>query len=135
MIGAGVFTTSGFTNVIAYAAHTFESYLVPSSVNIGLPANIIASVVILLAAIFHRVRVRYVALILNISVLIKLTIIAAFIFYVLFGIPIENWAGVERISSESTKALSITVFATTLMWISFSYFGFNAACYIADEVK
>lgn len=126
---------AGFTSAIAYAAHTFESYLFPASSDIGLPANTIASLTILVAALFHGVRVRHGVLIQNISVLIKLTIIVAFILYVLFGVPVENWAGIEQISSDSTEALSITAFATTLMWISFSYSGFNAASYIAGEVE
>ncbi len=126
---------AGFTAAIAYAAHTFVSYLVPGSANNALAANTIASVTILFAALFHGVRVRHGALLQNISVLVKLAMIAAFIFYVLFGVPVENWAGIEQIKSETTKALSITAFATTLMWISFSYSGFNAASYVAGEVE
>jgi len=127
---------AGFTGAIAYAAITFESYLLPQGYREMVPENVVASVVILIAALAHGLRIRHGALLQNIAVAAKLTLIAGFFLFVLFGASPASWQGVQAWqSADGPPEFSVYTFAMTLMWISFSYCGFNAAIYIASEVK
>jgi APA family basic amino acid/polyamine antiporter len=125
---------AGFTGAIAYAATAFEAYFTPTQLGIGLPENLIATSVILVAALAHGFHLRGGALLQNLSVVIKLIFISVFLLYVLFGTSINEWQGVQAYRVAEPAEFSIFVFAMTLMWISFSYAGFNAAVYIASEV-
>ena len=60
---------------------------------------------------------------------------SGFFLYVIVGTSIGNWEGVQVYQSAKTDQFSIYVFAMSLMWISFSYSGFNAAIYIASEAR
>lgn len=123
---------AGFTGAIAYAAMTFEAYLLPQELSRQIPENIIASVVILLATITHSSRLWFGALMQNIIVILKLVLILGFILFALYGYSSESPA---QIVSGGIDNFSFYAFAVTVMWISFSYSGFNAAVYIAGEVK
>ena len=122
---------AGFTGAIAYSAMTLESYLLGSES--ALPENLVATSVILLALLAHSIRLNVGALAQNIAVAVKLTLIGGFIVYALTALPLAEWQG---INSTTPVAAGVTIysFTVTLMWISFSYSGFNAASYIAGEV-
>ena len=133
-IAGWVSLLAGFTGAIAYAATAFEAYFTPAQIGNMMPENIIATLVILVAALAHGMRLRSGALLQNISVVIKLVFISVFFLYVLFGTSISDWQGVQDYRAAEPAEFSIFVFAMTLMWISFSYSGFNAGVYIASEV-
>lgn len=124
---------AGFTGAIAYAAITFETYLLPDSLTSAVPENIVASVAILFAACIHGIRVKHGAVIQNLTVAVKLILIGSFLAITVSGPPIGAWDGVQAFQEKATAVFSITAFATTLMWVSFSYSGFNAAIYVASE--
>lgn len=125
---------AGFTGAIAYAAITFEAYLLPDALKTTVPANVTATLAILAAACIHGFRVKHGAIIQNVTVALKLILIGSFLAIALFGPAFGNWEGIQSFRETNVAAFSITAFATTLMWISFSYSGFNAAIYVASEV-
>lgn len=126
---------AGFTGAIAYAAITFEAYLLPDALKSTIPANVTATLAILAAACIHGFRVKHGAVIQNVTVAIKLVLIGSFLAMVLFGPAFDSWQGIQSYRESGGTVFSVTAFATTLMWISFSYSGFNAAIYVASEVN
>jgi len=126
---------AGFTGAIAYAAITFETYLLPQVYRDAMPENIIASIVIIIAAVAHGLHIKNGTLLQNLTVIIKLILIGGFLSFVLVGPAMSSWDGVQAWRDSVPGEFSIYTFALTLMWISFSYAGFNAAIYIASEVN
>lgn len=126
---------AGFTGAIAYAAISFEVYMLPEVYREILPENSLASAVILVCACAHGLKLRFGAVLQNVAVAAKLVLIGAFIVFVLTGTSPASWEGVQYWQNSAAPEFSIHAFAMTLMWISFSYCGFNAATYIASEVK
>lgn len=122
---------AGFTGAIAYSALTFVAYAAPT---LAAPlASALASSVILLAALLHGIALRPGAAMQTVAVTLKLAAIAAFCAYALIAGDVASWPGLQ--ADESTRAaFPIGAFALTLMWISFSYSGYNAAVYLAGEV-
>ena len=125
---------AGFTGAIAYTAITFAVYILPDSSSSKLTENIVATLAILAAVGIHGVRVRHGVAIQNASVALKLLFMLFFLGSIAFGPAIADWDGVRAFRVADNHDFSLTAFATTLMWISFSYSGFNAAIYVASEV-
>ncbi len=134
-IAGWVSLLAGFTGAIAYAAITFEAYLAPLLGAAVLPAKLLATTVIVLAAVMHGIKVRGGAFIQNIAVTAKLGLLCGFILFAFFWSSPATWEGVAIYRVSDPATFSITAFALTLMWVSFSYSGFNAAVYIAGEVE
>ncbi len=132
-IAGWVSLLAGFTGAIAYSAMTLETYLLGAATETEIPENLLATSVIVLALLAHSVRLGYGTVTQNFAVTLKLILISGFIFYALIALPFESWEGID---STMPAAADVTIFnfALTLMWISFSYSGFNAASYIAGEV-
>jgi len=133
-IAGWVSLLAGFTGAIAYAAITFEAYLLPEIYRASVPENLPATMVIILAALAHGLQLRYGTLLQNSAVLLKLLLITGFALFIFLGPPVESWQGVRAFRDSAPAGFSVYSFALTLMWISFSYSGFNAAIYIASEV-
>lgn len=127
---------AGFTAAIAYAALTFAAYALPEGAGDGAAASALASVVIAVAALLHALRVRQGARVQNAAVAVKLLAMLAFAALAVFGTGMSSWPGLAelRAGAYQPEAFSVAAFALSLMWISFSYSGFNAAVYIAGEV-
>ncbi len=124
---------AGFTGAIAFAAITFEAYLLPATPEGLLPDNVVATLAILLAALAHGVRLRNGVLLQNLAVGLKLLFIVGFILFVVLNADVTGWDGVAAWRDEPLPAFPVTAFALTLMWVSFSYSGFNASIYVASE--
>lgn len=125
---------AGFTASIAYAALTFVAYAMPASS--PLMTNVVATLVIVAAVSLHALRVRQGAWVQNVAVTLKLLLMLGFCAFAVFGSGISSWVGLSEIQNEAYEIppFSISTFARSLMWISFSYLGFNAAVYLAGEV-
>jgi APA family basic amino acid/polyamine antiporter len=67
---------------------------------------------------------------------VKLGLLAAFLLYAGLTLFTVQWHGGPVIApgEQSPAPFSFSAFAVTLMWISLSYSGFNAAIYVAGEV-
>ncbi len=82
---------------------------------------------LILFACLHGVHVRRGAWVQNAAVLVKLLLIA-----VLIGVA---GARLEPVRVSSSESFSIGAFAVSLVWVSFSYSGWNAAAYIGGEIR
>lgn len=136
---------AGFTGAIAIAALGLETYLRPllfDSMENRFNGEI-AIPVVLLAAVLHTLGVRGAARVQDWVVGLKFLLLIAFI---LFSFAMINrWPGLTpanatAVNSSGTSPLAVPpldwlVFANQLVWISFSYAGFNAAIYIASEIR
>jgi APA family basic amino acid/polyamine antiporter len=120
---------AGFTGAIAFAAHAFASYVGP--VDGSVPPNLIAVAAIVVAAAVHGFRARLGAFGQNGIVVVKLLLLAGFILF-----AFAKWSGGSRIWPVCEPVpWSLSAFAGSLVWISLSYSGFNAAVYVAGEAR
>jgi len=126
---------AGFTGAIALAALAFEAYIATPWLRHLLPQNTLATMAILLAALAHGLQVRHGTALQNTADVVKLILIAGFVLFALCGTTIESWDGVVSWRNADRPAFSIPAFALVLMWVSYSYSGFNASTYIASEVN
>lgn len=128
---------AGFTGAIAYASRTFEAYFAPLIPGAdALPAGSIASVIILLCGCQHAFNLRSGTHLQNIAVTAKLALLFGFI--VLAGLLLAGGSP-SHSTSETSEIMGafpgLLPFAISLMWISFSYSGFNASIYIAGQAR
>jgi basic amino acid/polyamine antiporter, APA family len=115
----------GFSAPLAAAAFAFGKYTQPWFG--GVSPALVGTFLILIFATIHGREVRSGVLVQNWVVFIKVVLILLFI--VLAFYYIKPPAG------ETYKAFSISTFGVSLVWISFSYSGWNAAVYIGGEVR
>ncbi len=134
-IAGWVSLLAGFVGAIAYAAITFSVYVAPMSSD-SAASQWIATSVIAVAAMLHAFRLRQGAWVQNLAVALKLILIGGFCAFAVGVVGFDDWQGLNEMDgrAELVPPFSIAAFALTLMWISFSYSGFNAAVYIAGEV-
>lgn len=134
-IAGWVSLLAGFVGAIAYAAITFSIYVAPVSSD-SMASQWIATAVIAVAAMLHAFRLRQGAWVQNLAVALKLILIGGFCAFAVGVVGFDDWQGLNEMDAraELVPPFSIAAFALTLMWISFSYSGFNAAVYIAGEV-
>lgn len=126
---------AGFTGAIAFAATAFESYALPEAARPAwLPPDALAIASILMCAAFHGFRSRVGTLFQNGVVILKLGLIAAFLMLAASQIPADIWqGGPVPVEGDSGTWGMLAAFAGSLVWISLSYSGFNAAVYVAEE--
>jgi amino acid transporter len=129
-IAGWVSLLAGFTGAIAFAARAFETYAFPTRPD-WLPDGAAACVMVALAALLHGVRVRTGALTQNTAVVFKVTMLAGFLIFAAYVAVTQGAAP----APPPAAAFSWAAFAGSLVWISLSYSGFNAAVYVAGEAK
>ena len=125
---------AGFTSAIAFAAVTFEVYAFPTDGRPPwLPEGGLATAAIVASALIHGWHKRLGVLGQNVVVALKLCLLVGFL-----GFAFSRYGGgqgwVMTSDAEATPFVW-AVFAQSLMWISLSYAGFNAAVYVASEAK
>jgi APA family basic amino acid/polyamine antiporter len=115
----------GFSAPLAAAAFAFGAYAKPWLG--GIPPALAGSILILAFAAVHAVEVRRGAQVQNAAVLLKVTLIVAFVTMAAckIGLP----------SAQPNPPFPIAAFGVSLIWISFSYSGWNAAVYVGGEVR
>jgi APA family basic amino acid/polyamine antiporter len=135
VIAGWISLLAGFTAAIAYAALTFAAYAAPA-LSSSLAPNGIATLVIAAAVALHALSVRHGARVQNAAVALKLALIVGFCVVATFGPGVSAWQGLAELrgGAYDIPAFEPAPFAQALMWISFSYSGFNAAVYLAGEV-
>jgi basic amino acid/polyamine antiporter, APA family len=117
----------GFSAPLAAAAFAFGKYVAP-----WMPtqdARALGTLLILLFGLVHAMHVGRGAQLQNMSVILKVCLILVLIGY---AMPRLDFEVHEEIVP---SPFSIKVFAVSLVWISFSYSGWNAAVYVAGEVR
>lgn len=115
----------GFSAPLAAAAIGFGEYVRPWLG--GLPPRLIGTLLILTFSLLHAAHVQRGARAQDWTVLIKVLLIVAFVGYGLSRLtPFEPAA---------TSPVAVSTFAVSLVWVSFSYSGWNAAVYIGGEIR
>lgn len=114
----------GFSAPLAAATFGFGAYTKPWLR--GCPAQWSGSVLILLFACIHALDVRRGVRVQDWAVLAKVVLILTFVCIGFARLPVP--------APSSPFSTSLSAFAVSLVWVSFSYSGWNAAIYIGGEV-
>ena len=123
---------AGFTGAIAIAALGLGEYLSPL-LSSQPPPKLIAVVAILTAAAMHTIGVQAAARAQDLVVALKLLLIAGFVVVAL--VNLNRWElFASSVARPDPVPFDPLVFAGQLVYISFSFAGFNAAVYVASEV-
>jgi APA family basic amino acid/polyamine antiporter len=120
---------AGFTGPIAAAALGLQAYL-GQSVALPVRAEWVGTLAILAAGLMHGLRRRAGIMTQNISVAVMLATIVALIALGMHRVP-----SIASPLSEPPDRIPVGAFFVSLVWISFAYSGWNAATYIAGEVR
>ena len=127
--------TAGFSGGIAFAVMTCQEYAKGIlALPAWMPSQTIATAVLILCCLIH-VEAGRVAARLNTSIVFLkvLTILCLIVFgYSVVGWPLE--ATGKPIDAPLTS-VTIGGFAMTVVWVMFSYTGFNEAIYVASEAR
>ncbi len=128
--------TAGFSGAIAVSALAFEKYALSDSRPDWLPEKTLALFVIVVFGFGHGFLVRPFAILQNAIVGIKLFALTVFlgVAALKIGTHTWHWEPVPDSASLEGTALLLAI-ASSVMWISLSFAGFNAAIYISSEVK
>jgi len=129
-IAGWVSLLAGFTGAIAFAARAFETYAFPTRPD-WLPNGAAAAGMVLMAALLHGVKVQVGALAQNIVVFLKVALLIGFLAIAAAAAMSQGAAA----APPPQMPFSLAAFAGSLVWISLSYSGFNAAVYVAGEAK
>lgn len=115
----------GFSAPLAAAAFAFGKYAQPW---LGGASPVVSgTVLILLFTAVHASEVRRGARLQNAAVFINVALIAVFL--------VAACAKLPPYAAEPAPPFSVAVFGVSLVWISFSYSGWNTAVYIGGEVR
>jgi len=120
---------AGFTAPIAAAALALGAYLIPIFPG-ALRAEWTGTWVILGVALMHGVRLKPGLFFQNLGVVLKLVALLAFIVLGFYCMPEAPTIGPLHVGN-----IEVGAFAETLVWVSFSYSGWNAAVYLGGEIK
>lgn len=127
---------AGFSGAIAIAATGFETYAIPDRIRPEfLPQGSAAIAAILFAALCHGIYVRAGATLQNIGVVCKLGLLAIFVGIAISKLGSTQWEGWHEPAIEKNTFTVIAAVAGSVVWISFSYMGFNAAVYLVEEAR
>lgn len=141
-IAGWVSLIAGFTSAIALAATTLEVYLLPfASRPDWLPGDAIAIATVCFAGLCHGLYVRLGAIGQNLAVGLKLLCLVVFFVMAVWapgGWAPGGWAmetGPADVPLWPRDLAELSAFGGSLVWISLSYLGFNAAVYVAGEAR
>lgn len=131
--------TAGFSAPIAAAAIAFSGYLgkVVPALDGQFTGKIVATVLILVISALHAFDTRLGGRVQTGFTIAKVLLIVVFI---LAGVAVGtgDWSHLDTQGSglgQLTTLDGTKSFATALMYVSFAYSGWNAAAYIAGEIK
>ena len=114
----------GFAAPLAFAAFAFGEY--SKTWWPACPPKLSGTLLLLVFSGIHAAHVRRGAWIQNLAVLVKVVLIVVF-----SGFAFQRLA----MAGAPAPHLPVWTFAVSLMWVSFSYSGWNAAIYISGEVR
>lgn len=127
--------TAAFSGSIAAAAVAFERYaLPPESRPAFLPPDVIAILLVLVCGFAHGRHINPGKYFQNAVVCLKCITLLIFLSWVLAVLPSHQWHWLSASDdAASTGSGFWTAVSTSVVWISLSYAGFNAAIYVAGE--
>jgi len=130
-MGGFVSATVGFAAPIALAAMAFGKYL-NGVLDFGSPV-LLSFAVVWLVALFHFKSLQVGSAFQNLSTLIKLLLIAALI---IAGVFVHPKQPIDFFPARGdTTSIFGASFAVALVYVMYSYSGWNAAVYITGEIK
>lgn len=129
--GGFVSATVGFSAPAVLAAMALGKYL--SAVFIELDPTMVAFFVIIFFTLLHSFSIKYGTIIQDTTTAIKIGLIIIFIIAG-FSISDPQQINIFPIAGDMSLILS-SGFAVSLVWVSYSYTGWNSTVYIAGEVK
>jgi APA family basic amino acid/polyamine antiporter len=115
----------GFSAPLAMVAFGFGEYVkawLP-----GVPPKVSGSALLLVFSAAHALHVRHGAWGQNVVVFVKLVFLAVFLGFGLTHLP--------ALPAPALPDAPVSVYAVSLVWVSFSYSGWNAAIYLGGEVR
>ncbi len=142
---------AGFSAPVAAAALAFAGYLAfifPAlgqatavvrweigdiTLQVG-PTQMLASGLVLLLTLLNCVSVALVARVQNVLTLIKVVVIAAFV-VLGFLVGQGSWSHFSAAAARTSSTPLLEQFAISLFWVMFGYSGWNAATYVAEEIR
>ena len=125
---------AGFSGAIAYAAVAFEQYALPDDIRPEwLPPDLAAVAIIVICACAHGLRMTVGKVSQDFLVIIKLCVLTGFLVFIAFRIPHHAWHVAIHDDAPAVGIPLLNAIAQSLVWISLSYAGFNAAIYVASE--
>lgn len=117
----------GFAAPLAASAYAFGAYVAEWLP--GWHPQLPGTLLILVFSVLHGTHVRRGAWVQNAGVLINLTLIAAFTVFAFGKVTLPPVT-----IANSVAAAPLSVYAVSLVWVSYSFFGWNSAAYIGGEV-
>jgi APA family basic amino acid/polyamine antiporter len=126
-----VSATVGFAAPVALAAMAFGKYFI-GVFGLGSPV-VLSFVVVWLVSAFHLGNLQVGSAFQNVSTLVKLFLIAALIGTGLF-VPFKQPISFLPVHGDMTSMVS-GAFAVALVYVMYSYSGWNAAAYVTGEIK
>lgn len=125
---------AGFPGAIAFSATAFETYSLAAIPELSnMPKDLIACSIVLIAGVIHIVRVKAGARAHEVIVAFMLLVLAFIIAWSLVQFTTSDSLPIQR--NAPLTSFNLLAFANSLVWISLSYSGFNAAAYVAGEVR
>ncbi len=120
--------TVGFAAPVALAAMAMGAYVQSM---LGISPKIIAIIAVIIAALVHSFSIRQSSAFQNVVTLLKLLLIIGF---VLAGLLMAQEQQALDWSAEWQAELFLPAFAVSLVYVTYSYTGWNAAAYIVEEI-
>lgn len=114
----------GFSAPLAAAAMAFGTYAGPWFPQVG--PQVLGTVLVLVFSAVHAANVRAGAWVQNTAVLFKVMLILGFV-----GLAVGRLGAAQLPPPQSAP---LALMGVSLVWVSFSYSGWNAAIYIGSEV-
>ena len=118
---------AGFTGAIAFAGEAVGVYLAPI-LPAGWSTDAVGVAAIALCGLLHGVRLGAGVWVQNALVVCKLAMLVGLVAWGVSALPALP-------APVAVEAPSVGAFAATLMWVSLSYSGWNAAVYVAGEAR
>ena len=121
--------TVGFAAPIALAAMAMGAYISPYW---SIDPKWMAVIVVLIVSLIHSISIRQSSRFQNTTTLLKVILIILFIVCGLWISPEETGLDFTWIGSDE---LGLPAFAVSLVYVTYSYTGWNAAAYIVEEIE
>lgn len=127
----------GFTAPVAASAIGFSLYLaagLPANVSGHLPdSRVVASGIIVVFTLVHTSRLEVSTGLQNMLTLLKIAILSAL---VVVGFGYADFTGVvPATGKDGLEWPSVSAMGLSLMWVMYSYSGWNASVYIGSEIR
>ena len=116
---------AGFTGAIALAARALASYA-----ELPVADAVVAAGVVIAAGTLHLIGLRTGAWAQNAVIAVKLALLA-----MLVVVAVDDVPGGLAAAPVPKQPLTLAMLAGSLVWISLSFCGFNAAIYLAGDVR